>query len=82
MAAKKPENMSFEESLHELEQLVRKLEQGELPLEQAMKHFERGVALAGAGQKKLEQAEQQIKILKQNDADAPLGNFDEKEGEL
>lgn len=79
MAAKKPDNMSFEESLHELEHLVQELEQGELPLEQAMKHFERGIALAGAGQKKLEQAEQQIKILKQNDPEAPLSDFGEED---
>ncbi|MFM2478235.1 exodeoxyribonuclease VII small subunit [Celerinatantimonas sp. MCCC 1A17872] len=72
MAAKKPENMSFEESLSELEQLVKELEQGELPLEQAMKHFERGIALANAGQQKLSNAEQQIKILRENTPEAPL----------
>lgn len=72
MAAKKPENMSFEESLSELEQLVKELEQGELPLEQAMKHFERGIALANAGQQKLSKAEQQIKILHENTPEAPL----------
>lgn len=73
---KKPENMSFEESLNELEQLVSELEQGDLPLEQAMKHFERGIALSGAGQQKLEQAEQQIKILQQKSVDAPLSDLD------
>lgn len=72
MAAKKPENMSFEESLSELEQLVKELEQGDLPLEQAMKHFERGIALANAGQQKLSSAEQQIKVLRENTPEAPL----------
>ncbi|MFM2486370.1 exodeoxyribonuclease VII small subunit [Celerinatantimonas yamalensis] len=79
MAAKKPENMSFEESLSELEQLVKELEQGDLPLEQAMKHFERGIALAGVGQKKLEQAEQQIKVLRQADSQTPLTTLGEGE---
>ncbi|MFH7586979.1 exodeoxyribonuclease VII small subunit [Oceanimonas smirnovii] len=63
MAAKKPENMDFESALTELEGLVDQLEQGELSLDQALKSFERGVQLVRAGQHRLSQAEQQVKIL-------------------
>lgn len=77
MANKKPERMSFEESITELESIVQQLEAGELSLDQAMKQFERGIALAGASQQKLEQAEQQIKVLKQASSTAPLSDFDQ-----
>lgn len=80
MAAKKPENMSFEESIEELEHLVKELEQGQLPLEQAMKNFERGIALANSGQQKLLHAEQQIKVLRENSPHAPLDDL--PQGEL
>lgn len=75
MANKKPERMSFEESVVELESIVNDLEQGSLPLDQAMKQFERGIALAGESHQKLQQAEQQIKILKQGSPSAPLQDF-------
>ncbi|GAA5217428.1 exodeoxyribonuclease VII small subunit [Corallincola platygyrae] len=65
MAAKKPENMTFEATLDELETIVGDLEQGDLPLEEALKQFERGVSLSRAGQQKLQHAEQQVKILMQ-----------------
>ncbi len=65
MATKKPENMKFEETLNELEDIVQQLEQGELSLEESLKQFERGISLASAGQTKLQQAEQQVDILRQ-----------------
>lgn len=39
--AKKPENLSFEESLSELERIVSDLEQGDVSLDDALKQFER-----------------------------------------
>jgi exodeoxyribonuclease VII small subunit len=53
----------FEDSLAELEQLVDRMEQGNLPLEDALALFERGVALARACQKSLQEAEQKVQIL-------------------
>lgn len=61
--AKKPENLSFEQSLQELEQIVAQLEQGEVPLEQALQQFERGIQLVRASQNKLDNAQQQVAIL-------------------
>lgn len=56
-------NVRFEDSLAELEQLVDRMEQGNLPLEDALALFERGVALARACQKSLQEAEQKVQIL-------------------
>ncbi|SPW36522.1 exodeoxyribonuclease 7 small subunit [Escherichia coli] len=46
---------SFEKALSELEQIVTRLESGDLPLEEALNEFERGVQLARQGQAKLQQ---------------------------
>jgi len=77
MAHKKPENMQYEEAITELEQIVQHLEQGELPLEDALKQFERGISLARSNGQKLQHAQQQVSILMQNDAQAPLEDFKE-----
>ncbi|GAA5646396.1 MULTISPECIES: exodeoxyribonuclease VII small subunit [Vibrio] len=76
MASKKPENMSFEATIEELDTLVEQLENGDLALDEALKKFERGIALARAGQTKLTEAEQRVSILLSNDDQAPLSEFD------
>ncbi|GAL11387.1 exodeoxyribonuclease VII small subunit [Vibrio astriarenae] len=75
MASKKPENMSFEASIEELDGLVEQLENGDLALEDALKKFERGIALARASQTKLEHAEQRVSILLEQGQDAELSDF-------
>ncbi|MGF1752865.1 exodeoxyribonuclease VII small subunit [Vibrio makurazakiensis] len=75
MATKKPENMSFEAAIEELDGLVDQLENGDLALDDALKKFERGIALARAGQSKLSDAEQRVSILLQNDENAELSDF-------
>ncbi|MGP4123232.1 MAG: exodeoxyribonuclease VII small subunit [Sodalis sp. (in: enterobacteria)] len=59
--AEKP--ASFETALKELEQIVSRLESGELPLEQALNEFQQGVQLARQGQKTLQQAKRRVQIL-------------------
>ncbi|GLT15581.1 exodeoxyribonuclease VII small subunit [Vibrio algivorus] len=76
MANKKPENMSFEESLTELDALVNQLENGDLDLEDALKKFERGIALARSSQTKLTEAEQRVEILLKDDDESELIPFD------
>ena len=76
MAVKKPENLSFEAAIEELDSVVNQLESGDLPLEDALKKFERGIALARAGQEKLTDAEQRVDILLQADNNAELTPFD------
>jgi exodeoxyribonuclease VII small subunit len=61
-----PENNSLgglEKSLEELEALVSRMESGDLPLEQALKEFERGVKLTRQCQSALQEAEQKVEIL-------------------
>ena len=53
----------FEQSLAELEALVAKLEQGEVPLEEALQTFERGVALTRQCQTALRTAQQKVEVL-------------------
>ena len=60
---KSPPTIDFERSLAELEAIVEKLEQGDLSLEDSLKHFERGVQLTRACQTALKQAEQKVEIL-------------------
>jgi exodeoxyribonuclease VII small subunit len=53
----------FEQSLTELEALVARLEQGDVPLEEALKTFERGVALTRQCQAALRTAQQKVEVL-------------------
>jgi exodeoxyribonuclease VII small subunit len=66
--AKKPEapqakRPDFERCLARLEEIVKKLETANLPLDDAMKLFEEGVALSRDCQKQLEDAEGRVEIL-------------------
>lgn len=56
----------FEQSIEELEHIVSQLEKGELPLDDSLKQFERGINLAQKCQKILSQAEQKIEMLTTN----------------
>jgi len=60
----------LEKSLEDLEALVARLESGELPLEKALKEFERGVKLTRECQAALKQAEQKVEILLKKTAEA------------
>ncbi len=60
MADKK---QTFETSLKELEKIVRRLEEGDLPLEDSLKLFEDGVKLSRECQERLNQAERRIEVL-------------------
>ncbi len=53
----------FEASLARLEEIVKKLETGDLPLEQSLKLFEEGTKLARICNKRLEEAERKVEIL-------------------
>ncbi|MDW6003364.1 exodeoxyribonuclease VII small subunit [Vibrio mangrovi] len=79
MASKKPENMSYEATIEELDTLVNQLENGDLPLDDALKTFERGIALARSGQAKLNDAEQRVKILLSDSDESSLSDFVESD---
>jgi len=77
---KKPIKLpSLEESLTEMTQLVEKMEQGNLTLEQSLTHFERGIQLVKHCQQILTSAEQKVEILiKQNNKNT-LTNYPKEE---
>ncbi|MDR1063323.1 MAG: exodeoxyribonuclease VII small subunit [Azoarcus sp.] len=58
-----PAAQTFETAMTELEAIVRQMETGGLPLEQALDHYRRGAALLRQCQDKLDTAERQVKIL-------------------
>lgn len=69
-------SIDFEQSLQQLEEIVRKMEQGELTLENALEAFEEGVRLTRNCQTALQNAEQKVKILMANaDGDLSLADF-------
>jgi len=76
MSRKKPENLSFEEALNELEALVDRLEQGDISLEDSLKSFERGIALTRNCQQALSEAEQKVSILSEKTLDAEPETFE------
>jgi exodeoxyribonuclease VII small subunit len=53
----------FEVSLKKLEEMVRRLESGDLPLEDSLKAFEEGVRHAALCARKLSEAEQKVELL-------------------
>jgi exodeoxyribonuclease VII small subunit len=72
MASSKKENkQTFEQSLKRLEEIVEQLEQGDVPLDDALKMYEEGIELSKACVEKLTQAELHLKKL----AKDMQGNF-------
>jgi exodeoxyribonuclease VII small subunit len=68
----------FEQALAELEGLVERLERGELPLDEALKAFERGVALTRHCQAALQAAQQRVEVLLKRSGQTPaLEPFEE-----
>jgi exodeoxyribonuclease VII small subunit len=57
---------TFEQSLKQLENIVRELESGDLPLELAIKKFEEGIELSRFCSQKLEETERRITMLVKN----------------
>ncbi|PYI55048.1 exodeoxyribonuclease VII small subunit [Paenibacillus flagellatus] len=55
--------VSFEEAMDKLEQIVAKLESGDVPLEKAIELFQEGMALSHLCGQKLEQVERKIETL-------------------
>ncbi|RAP49495.1 MAG: exodeoxyribonuclease VII small subunit [Methanosphaera sp. SHI613] len=61
------EDLSFEESLEKLEEIVEKLEQGDVPLDDAIDEFNNAMQLVKVCDEKLTKAEESIaKIVEEN----------------
>lgn len=63
----------FEAAIAELETIVKKLEEGDLPLEKSLELYERGVQLSRFCHAKLEDAEKRIEILNERGELRPAG---------
>lgn len=57
------EPVSYEAALEELEQLVGRIESGQMPLDQMLAGYQRGAALLAFCRKRLDAVQDQIKIL-------------------
>lgn len=67
MAKKEEKELNFEESLAELEEIVKKLEVGDVPLDDAIEEFNKAMKLAKSCDEKLKTAEEAItKLVKDN----------------
>ncbi len=73
--ARNPKIPEFEQALDELERLVERLERGDLPLEDALKTFERGVELTRHCQTALKSAQQRVEILLRRGGEAAAEPF-------
>src|SRR5688572_32218659 len=78
----KPKLPDFEQSLAELEALVTRLEQGDVPLEEALKTFERGVALTRQCQTALRTAQQKVEVLLARNGEETIESFSDDEDDV
>ena len=69
----------FEQALAELETLVAHLERGDLPLDEALKSFERGIALTRHCQASLQAAQARVEILMKRGGEAVVEPFEESD---
>ena len=70
----------FEAAIAELETIVKKLEEGDLPLEKSLELYERGVQLSRFCHTRLEDAEKRIEILNERGEIKPAGSAFALEG--
>ncbi len=77
--AKEQENLSFEESIKQLEQIAKELETGDLDLEASVSKFEEGMELSKKCNSLLENAEKRISILLKDGENIKEENFVQEE---
>ena len=63
MASKSQKNSDFESAMTELEKIVADMEEGKLSLEDSLASYKRGAELLSFCRSRLEDAQQQVKIL-------------------
>ena len=71
MAGKK-QSLSFEQSLDRLDEIVKHLEKGDLPLSDSLSLYEEGTGLINACSKMLDDAEQKVVKLKKGPERTPI----------
>ena len=70
-------DMSFETAITELEDIVKRLERGDAPLETSLEIYQRGAALKAHCERKLKDAQMKVeKIVLDNQGQAGTSDFD------
>lgn len=77
--ARTPKTPDFEHSLAQLEAVVERMEQGDLPIEEALKAFEEGVKLTRECQGILDQTEQKVQMLIEQQGEFKAQPFNEEQ---
>jgi exodeoxyribonuclease VII small subunit len=57
----------FEEAMDKLEEIIKKMETGDMELEESLKAFEEGIKLARVCAKKLDEAQRRVEVLLRNE---------------
>lgn len=78
-AEKDVEPVDFASAMRDLEEIVERLEQGDLPLEESLAAFERGVLLTRSCQSALKEAEQKVEILLKKAGAPTVADFEPEE---
>ena len=71
----------FEEALGRLEEIVRRMEAGDMSLEESLKAFEEGIKLARVCSRKLDEAERRVEMLIKQGEDLVIKPFKVEEHE-
>lgn len=66
------ENLSFEQAMEQLEKITSRLEEGDVPLEEALEEYKKGMELSALCHSKLKKAENELAKLVTNDEDRPF----------
>lgn len=69
--------LKFEDKLKELEELSAKIKSGDLPLDETVKSFEKGMKLAGELEKEIGEIERKVEILIAG-SDSDFKDFEEE----
>jgi exodeoxyribonuclease VII small subunit len=77
-AAKRGQELGYEDVIVRLEEVVKRLEAGNLPLEESLKAFEEGIALVRAGEARLNEAEKRVEQLLATPAGERIAPFGEE----
>jgi len=67
---------TFEDAISELKEIIKKLESGNLPLEDAIKLFQEGTELISFSHKKLNEVRKKVEILVEKDGEVTFEDFE------
>lgn len=73
------DELAFDEAMEKLEKIVDRLENGDVPLEQAIELYKEGMQLSNVCGKKLEQVEKEIELLVEQEGEWVTKPYPEQE---